>query len=61
VSALLSSATQHVFCREFDAASGELDLWPEATRAKTKADFAEFVKTYNSALAAQKLHSRDKK
>lgn len=44
VSALLSRALQHVFCREFDQADADLNLWPEATRAKVKAEFAESIK-----------------
>jgi hypothetical protein len=45
VSALLSRALQHVFCHEYDKAMSDLDLWPEASRAKMKADFAEWAKT----------------
>ena len=41
VSALLSRALQHVFCRQFDQAMNDLDLWPEATRAKMKNNFAQ--------------------
>jgi len=44
VSALLSRALQHVYCRQFDAAMSDLNLWPEATRAKMKAAFAESIK-----------------
>ena len=44
VSALLSRTLQHVFCRDFDAALGDLNLWPEATRAKMKSQFAEAIK-----------------
>jgi hypothetical protein len=44
VSALLSRALQHVFCREFDQAEADLNLWPEATRRKVKAEFAESIK-----------------
>ena len=39
VSALLSRALQHAFCRQFDAAMSDLDLWPEASRAEMKASF----------------------
>lgn len=44
VSALLSRALQHVFCRQFDAAVRDLNLWPEASREKMKAEFAESIK-----------------
>lgn len=44
VSALLSRALQHVFCRQFDAALEDLNLWPESSRAKMKAEFAESIK-----------------
>ena len=43
-SALLSRALQHVFCRQFDAAVDDLNLWPEASRAKMNAGFAESIK-----------------
>jgi len=39
VSALLSRALQHVFCRRFEEALSDLDLWPEAGRAEMKASF----------------------
>jgi len=39
VSALLSRALQHVFCRQFDAAMSDLNLWPEANRTEMKASF----------------------
>lgn len=41
---LLSRALQHVFCREFERALSDLDLWPSESRAKMKADFAGSVK-----------------
>lgn len=44
VSALLSRALQHVFCRQFDAALDDLNLWPETGRTKMKAGFAESIK-----------------
>jgi hypothetical protein len=44
VSALLSRALQHVFCRQFEAAVSDLNLWPEADRAKMKTQFAESIK-----------------
>src|SRR5580698_436248 len=43
-SALLARAAQHVFCHQYDAAIADLDLWPAATRAKQKADFAAQMK-----------------
>jgi hypothetical protein len=55
VSALLSSALQHVFCRQFDDAMSDLNLWPEATRAKMKAGFAESVKQDYPEFAARLL------
>src|SRR5882762_1284007 len=36
VSALLSRALQHVFCRQFDEALSDLNLWPGAGRAEMK-------------------------
>ncbi len=44
VSALLSRALQHVFCRQFDEAVSDLNFWPEANRTKMKTDFAESIK-----------------
>ena len=44
VSALLSKALQHLFCRQFDQAVQVLDLWPESSRAKMKQDFAASIK-----------------
>ena len=44
VSNLLSRALQLVFCRQFDAALNDLNLWPEATRAKMQAGFADSIK-----------------
>ena len=44
-SALLARAAQHVFCHQYDAAIADLDLWPAATRAKMKADFAAQIKS----------------
>jgi hypothetical protein len=43
-SALLARAAQHVFCRQYDDAIADLELWPAATRAKMKADFAASIK-----------------
>jgi hypothetical protein len=46
VSSLLSRAVQHVFCRQYQEALDDLNLWPEASRAKLKADFAESFPDY---------------
>jgi hypothetical protein len=43
VSAVLSRALQHVFCRQYDEAVKDLNLWPEATRAKMENDFAQSI------------------
>jgi hypothetical protein len=46
VSAVLSRALQYVFCRQFDKAEKDLNLWPEShDRAKMKADFAAAIRT----------------
>lgn len=52
-SALLSRALQHVFCREFDAALQDLDLWPEATRDDVKSDFADSIRKDYPEFAAR--------
>jgi len=44
VSALLSRALQHVFCRQFDAAMSDLNHWPEAGRKEMRAKFADSIK-----------------
>jgi hypothetical protein len=44
VSALLSRALQHVFCRQFDEALSDLNLWPEASRSEMKASFGASVR-----------------
>jgi hypothetical protein len=53
VSALLSRALQHVFCRQFDHAITELNLWPAATRTKMKAAFADSVEKDYPEFAAR--------
>jgi hypothetical protein len=53
VSALLSRALQHVFCRQFDEAMSDLNLWPVATRAKMKADFAGSIREDYPEFAAK--------
>jgi len=52
-SALLSRALQHVFCRQFDEALNDLNLWPEATRDDVKSDFAESIKNDYPEFAAR--------
>lgn len=44
ISALLSRALQHVFCRQFDEALNDLNLWPEASRSDMKASFGATVR-----------------
>ena len=53
VNAVLTVALQHVFCRQFDRALADLELWPEATKAKMKADFAKAMKTEYPDFAAR--------
>jgi hypothetical protein len=43
VSALLSRAVQHVFCKQFEDAKQDLNLWPEASRSDMKRKFAEWA------------------
>jgi len=50
---LLSRALQNVFCRQFGAALTDLDLWPQATRTKMKAGFAESIKQDYPEFAAR--------
>jgi hypothetical protein len=33
-----------VFCRQFDDALSDLNLWPEANMRRVKTDFAESIK-----------------
>jgi len=53
VSALLSRALQHVFCLQFDAALDDLNLWPESSRGKMKAGFADSIKQEHPEFAAR--------
>jgi len=53
ISQLLSRALQNVFCRRFDDAVNDLNLWPEATRSKMKAEFAESIKQDYPEFAAR--------
>jgi len=61
VSALLSRALQHVFCRQFDAALSDLNLWPEAQRKEMKAQFAETIKGDYPEFAAVLVDTKTKK
>lgn len=61
VSALLSRALQHVFCQQFDAAANDLNLWPEASRAKMKTAFAKSIKGDYPEFAARLLSTASKK
>jgi hypothetical protein len=60
VSSLLSRALQHVFCRQFDDALSDLNLWPEASRGKMKTAFAESIKQDYPEFAARLLGSISK-
>jgi len=53
VSNLLSRALQRVFCRQFDDAMVDLNLWPETTRTKMKANFAASIKQDYPEFAAR--------
>lgn len=57
ISALLSRALQNAFCRNFDAALGDLNLWPEATRSKMMAQFSESIKQDYPEFAARLMSS----
>jgi hypothetical protein len=61
VSALLSRALQHVFCRQFDAAMSDLNLWPEGQRKEMKAQFAESIKGDSPEFSALLLDASPKK
>jgi hypothetical protein len=54
--ALLERAYQHVLCRQYDEAIADLDLWPAASRAQTKAEFAKQVKNDFPDFAARVAH-----
>ena len=51
--ALLERAYQHVLCRQFDDAIADLDLWPAASRAQMKADFARQIQVDFPEFAAR--------
>jgi hypothetical protein len=61
VSALLSRALQHVFCRQFDEALSDLNLWPEAGRSKMKSGFADFIQANSPEFALRLRESAEKK
>jgi hypothetical protein len=61
VSDLLSRALQYVFCRKFDEALADLNLWPEASRADMKAKFADSIREDYPEFAAKLRESGEKK
>jgi len=61
VSALLSRALQYVFCRKFDEAMKELDLWPGGGRGKMKVGFADSIRGDYPEFAARLRESAEKK
>ncbi len=61
VSSLLSRALQHVYCRQYDDALADLNLWPADTRAKMKAEFADRIKDDFPDLATQLTKSQPNK
>jgi hypothetical protein len=61
VSALLSRALQYVFCRRFDEAMKELDLWPQGDRGKMKMGFADAIREDYPEFAAKIRESTEKK
>ncbi len=61
ISNLLFRALQHVFCRQFDDALNDLDVWPESTRAKVKVAFADALKANYPEFAARLRSSMTQK
>jgi hypothetical protein len=61
VSALLSRALQYAFCRRFDEAMKELDLWPEADCGKMKIGFADAIREDYPEFAAKLRETTVKK
>jgi hypothetical protein len=57
VSGLLSRALEHVYCRQFDDAVDDLNLWPEETRAKMKSDFAATIRKDYPEFAARLIET----
>jgi hypothetical protein len=60
-SALLERAGQHVFCRQYEAAIADLNLWPAASRAEMEAQFAASMKDDYPDFAAQLAQSQPSK
>jgi len=60
VNALLSRALQHVFCRQFDAAKSDLELWPEMQRKELNKQFAESIKQEYPEFASRLLNTSPK-
>ena len=52
-SALLSRALQSTFCRRFDEALRDLELWPREDQRRVKMDFGQSVKDEYPAFAAR--------
>ena len=61
VSALLSRALQHIFCRQIDAAISDLNLWPAGQRKEMKAQFAESIKGEYPEFAASLADANPRK
>jgi hypothetical protein len=61
VSMLLTRALQHVFCRQFDEALSDLNLWPDASRTDMKAKFADFIRKDYPDFAAKLRETAGKK
>lgn len=61
MSALLSRALQHVFCRQFDEALSDLSLWPEASRSDMKTSFGASVQKDYPEFAAKLRESSEKR
>ena len=57
VSALLSRALQYVYCRQFDDALNDLNLWPEETRSKMKSEFAATIERDYPEFAARLIET----
>jgi len=49
----LFRALQHVYCRQYDDALADLNLWPADSRAKMKAEFVDRIKDDFPDFAAQ--------
>ncbi len=53
VSALVSKAAQHMFCKQFEDAKKDLSLWPEAIREDVKRKFAGWARREYPEFAAE--------